>query len=477
MNVSQISMFALSAVGTVGPAYGATPASDHPNIVIIMTDQQQYDKIGWLGTPGLSTPAMDRIAENGITFTNAYCSFPLSIPSRFSMFTGFYPSEFNLRRNPKSPEQKSEIELDRVAEYSDRMMANLFNAAGYDTWYGGKAHLMSPDRNEDPEYYGFRTVYSTERRGRLGEEAAEFLKTKSPEGKPFLMVVSYINPHDICEYDDYVVYDKLDEKFKRKKAEGLARVRKYVEQAEEWPDSVFYSDICPGLPENHELMAGEPEGLPGRAADYTDEQWRMHRWVYNRLIEEADSDISPVISALEEGGFMDNTLIVFLSDHGDMDASHRREHKTVPFQEAQKVPFVISGPGILKGVIDSTTVINTGIDLIPTVCELAGIEYPENEYHGLSIVPVATGKSDGIERRYIFTESENWFQVIEDGRYKYTVLETQNTGEILVDLKNDPGEMRNLSGDHDYAGIQDRLRAVLEQELESRGIQLKLKTN
>ena len=132
MNVSQISMFALSAVGTVGPAYGATPASDHPNIVIIMTDQQQYDKIGWLGTPGLSTPAMDRIAENGITFTNAYCSFPLSIPSRFSMFTGFYPSEFNLRRNPKSPEQKSEIELDRVAEYSDRMMANLFNAAGYD---------------------------------------------------------------------------------------------------------------------------------------------------------------------------------------------------------------------------------------------------------------------------------------------------------------------------------------------------------
>ena len=224
-------------------------------------------------------------------------------------------------------------------------------------------------------------------------------------------------------------------------------------------------------------MAGEPEGLPGRAADYTDEQWRMHRWVYNRLIEEADSDISPVISALEDGGFMDNTLIVFLSDHGDMDASHRREHKTVPFQEAQKVPFVISGPGILKGVIDSTTVINTGIDLIPTVCELAGIEYPENEYHGLSIVPVATGKSDGIERRYIFTESENWFQVIEDGRYKYTVLETQNTGEILVDLKNDPGEMRNLSGDHDYAGIQDRLRAVLEQELESRGIQLKLNTN
>ena len=80
MNVSQISMFALSAAGTVGPAYCATPASDHPNIVIIMTDQQQYDKIGWLGTPGLSTPAMDRIAENGITFTNAYCSFPLSIP-------------------------------------------------------------------------------------------------------------------------------------------------------------------------------------------------------------------------------------------------------------------------------------------------------------------------------------------------------------------------------------------------------------
>ena len=477
MDISKISVIALSVAGTCGYVEGATRHSAHPNVVIIMTDQQQYNKMSWLGVEDLSTPTMDIIAENGITFTNAYCSFPLSIPSRFSMFTGFYPSEFNLRRNPKTPEQKSEIELSRVAEYSGLMMANLFNAAGYDTWYGGKAHLLSPDKNEDPSYYGFRIVYSTERRDRLGIEAAEFLNTRSSGGKPFLMVVSYINPHDICEYDDYVIYDQLDEKFRQKKAEGLSRVRKYVAQAEEYHDSEFYSDICPDLPENHGLMAGEPPGLPGKVADYTEEQWRMHRWVYNRLIEEVDNDIAPVITALKNGGFLDNTVIIFLSDHGDMDASHRREHKTVPFQEAQKVPFIISGPGILKGVIDTVTVINTGTDLIPTVCDLAGIAYPEDSYHGLSIAPAATGRSDRLGRRYIFTESENWFQVIEDGRYKYTVLETCDMGEILVDLENDPGEMRNLAFESDAAEIRKRLRTVLMHELESRGIQLKLKTN
>ena len=478
MKVQNLTLVAPGAVrtglaGLMAPeAAGQEPG--HPNIVILMTDQQQYDKMSWLGAENLSTPNMDRIAENGITFTNAYCSFPLSIPSRFAMFTGFYPSEFNLRRNPKSPEQKSEIELDKVADYSGSMMANIFHKAGYETWYGGKAHLMSPQENEDPEYYGFRTVYSTQRRRELGTEAAEFLKRQSPDGPPFLMVVSYINPHDICEYDDYVVYDKLDEKFRKKKAEGLSRIRKYTDDAAMYPEDEFYRNICPGLPANHAVMEGEPEGLPGKTAGYNERQWRMHRWIYNRLIEEVDGDIAPVIDALEDGGFMDNTIIIFLSDHGDMDASHMREHKSVPYQEAQKVPFIISGPGIRHGAVDRKTVVNTGVDLIPTVCGLAGIDMEDKDVHGLSIADIAKGDARKLDRRYIFTEGENWFQVIENGRYKYTVLEKSDAPCILVDLKKDPGETENLADCPKYGKICKRLHAVLVQELKSRRTTIEL---
>ncbi|MGM9787250.1 MAG: sulfatase [Candidatus Cryptobacteroides sp.] len=471
MDIPKTTMLALSALGAAGLGAISSRAQDRPNVLILITDQQQSGKLSYLGDTGLSTPAMDRIAEAGITFTNAYSCFPLSIPQRFSMFTGMYPSQCNLRFNPKNKEQKERIDVDGIGRFREGMMATLFNNAGYETYYGGKAHLISPLSNDDPSFYGFTHIYSTERRNALGPDAARCLESLAGSEKPFLMVASYINPHDICEYDDYVVYDSLDEKFRKKKAEGLARVSKYVAQAGQWPDEDFYGEICPRLPDNHERMEGEPDGLPGKVADYTEEQWRMHRWVYDRLIEEVDSDIAPVMEVLYRTGLSENTIVVFLSDHGDMDASHRREHKTVPFQEAQKVPFIISGPGIRKGVIDEKTVVNTGLDLIPTLCGLAGIDIPEGLLPGCSVAPVAKGEKTRLGRRYIFTESENWFQVIDGGRYKYTLLD--NGSEILTDVKKDPGETRNLVFSGRYRMQCRRLAKVLAAELNGRNMETK----
>lgn len=439
---------------------------EHPNIVVIITDQQQAGKISALGDTGLSTPAMDRIVESGISFTNAYCTFPLSIPSRFALFTGMYPSDFNLRFNPGKTD-RDRIDFDGIARHAPRMLANIFNEAGYDTYYGGKAHLVSPETNENAAYYGFDTLYSAERRGQLGKDAAEFISAKSPSDNPFLMVVSYINPHDICEYDDYIKYDELSPSVRKRKDDGISRVKKYSAVAEKYGETEFYSEICPQVPDNHAPMRGEPSGLPGKVVPYSEEQWQMHRWVYNRLIEEADSDIMPVLDALEDGGFMENTIIVFLSDHGEMDASHMREHKSVPYQEAQNVPFVISGPGIRAGKTDRKTVVNTGIDLLPTLCDLANIDIPDG-YPGVSVKDAATGRHR-LERRYIFMEGANWFQVLDSGRYKYTVIEKNGRNEILVDLRNDPGETVNLAENRKYRKILQNLRTVLADELVRRG--------
>jgi len=471
MDIKNATLLTLSLTGGIGIRESIAQNRQRPNIVVIITDQQQVGKMSYMGDRGLSTPTMDRIARNGYAFTNAYCTFPLSIPQRFSLFTGMYPSTFNLRFNPDK-KSRNEVDMAGIEALRPRMLASLFNEAGYDTFYGGKAHLVSREINEDPEFYGFQSIYSRERRGQLGPDAAAFLATKSLKDKPFLMIVSYINPHDICEYDDFIDYDRLTPSVRNRKAEGLKRVRKYVDQTSKYTDQTFYADICPPLPDNHARMKGEPVGLPGKIAPYTERQWRMHRWVYNRLVEEVDSDIAPVMDALDKGGFLENTILVFISDHGEMDASHLREHKSVPFQEAQNVPFIIAGPGIERGVIDRKTVINAGIDLMPTLCDLAHIPVPEN-IPGRSVKPVITGEKKGIDRRYIFCEGFNWFQVLEDNRYKYTVLETEGNPEILVDLKNDPGETTNLAGTPRYEKIRTRLARILIDDLRNRGIRLK----
>lgn len=443
-----------------------------PNIVLIITDQQYVNKMSYMGDPYLNTPTMDRIAKNGYVFTQSYCTFPLSIPQRFSMFTGSYPAEFNARFNPKK-DSKEKFNYEGIKAEKPRMLANVFKVGGYDVFYGGKAHLTSPEMNEHPEYYGFENIYSRERRGELGRDAAQFLSTKSPKDNSFLMVVSYINPHDICEYDDFVDLANLTPQVFKRKEEGIKRVKNYVEAAQKnYPTEKFYGDnICPPLPDNFPRMFNEPPSLPINSFNYTIEQWRMHRWVYNRLTEEVDSDIAPVIDALDKGGFLRNTIIIFTSDHGEMDGAHGAAHKTSPYKEAQNVPFVIWGPGILRGKIDSTNMVNTGIDLLPTLCDLAGIK-TDGKYPGISVKPLITGKNENLGRRYIFCEGPNWFQVVKDGRYKYTVVEHPGHPAMLVDLQVDPGEMMNQTVNPAYDKIREELSQVLAKELVKRGIKL-----
>lgn len=470
MKLRSNTMIALSVLGGGIGLKAEEQNTRQPNFVVFITDQQQNTKLSWYGEPGLDTPTMDRIAGSGYSFMNAYCAFPLSIPQRFSLFTGMYPSSVNLRFNPGKTDRNL-VAMDAIESMQPDMLANLFNNAGYDTFYGGKAHLVSREINEDPKFYGFRNIYSTDRRNLLGADAAALIDSKSPDDKPFLMVVSYINPHDICEFDDYVVLQEMEPKVRARKADGISRVSRYINDTYRWSEDVFYDSLCPPLPANHAVMKGEPAGMPGKTGDYTEREWRMHRWVYNRLIEEVDSDMAPVMRALERGGFMDNTYIIFMSDHGDMDASHCREHKSVPYEEAQKVPFIISGPGIGKGVKDTRTAINTGIDFLPTICDLAGIKIPD-KYPGISVKAAAMGKQTDTKRRDIFCEGKNWYQIIEDGRYKYTIMESKGNPVILVDLKTDPGESRNLTGDPDYHDIEKRLDRKLRNNLTGRNLKI-----
>ena len=309
----------------------------------------------------------------------------------------------------------------------------------------------------------------------ISETVSDFLKTKNKDSDPFMLVVSYLNPHDICDYVDYLNYDNLSESTKKSKADKLADVAQQVEYAKTlgYPSDEFFAKHAPPLPGNFGDTTPRPAGLKGRQKKFKEDEkiWRMHRWIYNRLIEQVDTGMGRVLAALKAQGLDANTIVVYLSDHGEMSAAHGMEQKSAPYGECQKVPFIFSGPGIKKGVADNDTLTMTGIDMLPTLCELAGVAIPET-LPGVSLKQTMT-EGKPVTRKYIYPSSANWFQVT-DGRYKYTLFETDAKGNrMLIDLKNDPSEMINLASDPSHSRIAADMRKNLLDNLRQRNVAIK----
>jgi arylsulfatase A-like enzyme len=174
----------------------ATPtivqAQARPNILLIITDQQSADAMSCrMGREHIHTPAMDSLAAGGMLFTNTYAPNPLCMPARNSLFTGRYPHETGVTRNSASTSRMNSKEF--------VCMGNLFRAAGYQTAYFGKWHLAYNAKNI--ESHGFETISISPKPGHdeiATKAATEFIARK--HDKPFLLVVNFMNPHNICEY-------------------------------------------------------------------------------------------------------------------------------------------------------------------------------------------------------------------------------------------------------------------------------------
>ncbi|MEG1587189.1 MAG: sulfatase-like hydrolase/transferase, partial [Bacteroidales bacterium] len=183
----------------------AQPVAKKPNIILIMTDQQSYNAISahadLYGGGYFSTPNIDRIAKAGVSFTRTYCTNPVSVPSRFSLFTGRYGGQYGIRNNQSAAAEESEV---RTA-LNEHGMGNVFTRGGYDTYYGGKVHLPFAAKEGGSKFaapiaYGFENYYTQDERDELGRKTAHIIdeKGKQKTEKPFLLVASFLNPHDIC---------------------------------------------------------------------------------------------------------------------------------------------------------------------------------------------------------------------------------------------------------------------------------------
>lgn len=451
----------LKTVGVAGAAValpgrlGAEQARRRPNVLVIITDQQSATMMSCAGNKHLKTPAMDSLAAAGVRFERAYPSNPVCLPARFSFFTGRMPSAVAIGLNADG---RKGVPKDMPPQ----AMGWLFRKAGYQTVYGGKVHLP---RGMGLEQIGFRRL-TGDTRGKLADQCAAFLK--QAHEKPFLLVASFMNPHDICymAINDHrrsggqAPLGNLDSRI----CEGLiAGPRKKLKE--------FAEKHCPPLPANHAVPGLEPEAITTSyvkrrmfrhyaRTKWPPEMWRLHRWAYCRLTEKADAHISKVLDAVRQANLQDSTLIVFTSDHGDHDSAHKLEHKSILYEGAARIPFLISYKGVIPaGRVDDEHLVSSGLDLLPTLCDYAGIEPPRGLL-GRSVRPLAEKKPPASWRDYLVVESHSG-RMLRTASFKYVVYSSGARREQLIDLKDDPGEMKNLAYDQKHKDVLAKHRELL----------------
>lgn len=428
--------------------------SDYPDIILFITDQQSADAVGCSNTGHfLATPTIDRLVREGSWYDRAYCSYPLCVPSRASMFTGCFPHQLGVMDNK-----------DRFRDISAfPSLGKTFADAGYATGYVGKWHLPYPFEAEEQHGFEFLAAQSDKDADKT-EAAITFLQQERQ--RPAFLVVSYNNPHNICEW-----------------ARG---------------DSLPDVDIgpppppedCPPLKSNHFPPEDEIEILARLrrlyhsstrtpVGNFGEKEWRQYLWAYYRMIESVDREMAKIMDELEKDGVRDDTAIVFLSDHGDAQGAHRWNQKTVFFDESSRVPLIIVPPASEKREQTVSYPVQTGTDLLPTLCGLAGIRPPS----GLNGVDVREG-TQLQARPYIAAETRFGMELNEKGkvtkdrrhvngrmirssRYKYCVYDTGDPNETLVDMDTDPGETVNLAADSDFRRVLHQHRQYLAEFMQN----------
>ncbi len=428
-------------VVTIVMCFNGVIAQKKPNIILIMTDQHQAEALSIAGNKDVKTPNLDKLARSGMRFEKTYVTFPLCTPSRSSIFTGKMPHNLGVNSNEEG---------DNIIKPSEKefMLAKALQLAGYDCAYGGKWHAHEASMVAGN---GFDMIAPMGDIG-LAEKSIDYLQSKKTSEKPFFLTVSFDNPHNICEWarNEPLPYGNI---------QGVPL------------------NETPQLPKNHLQEHSFPEVLKIEqdankkaypTANYTEDDWRQYRYTYYKLIEKVDVEIGKILDAIDDLNLRENTLILFTSDHGDGNASHRWNQKTALIEESVKVPFIASYKGKINNNQINNTLISNGLDLYPTICEYAGIEIP-NRLRGKSLKTVFEKPNSTINRDFIVVETKfegkNAFgssgRAVIGKRFKYVLYSWGKNREQLFDLEKDPLEMNNLIESKLYSKITDQYREYL----------------
>lgn len=445
-----------------------------PNVLFIMSDQHRFDYVGASdvgdAAPFVRTPNLDRLAARGTQFTQCTTNSPVCAPARIGLATGLHPARLGSLGNDSYLPR-------RVTTYYQRL-----RDVGYRVGCVGKLDLAKPDPyngryGDRPCVYAWGFTHPEECEGKM--HAGKFPTPMGPYG-------FYLQSQGL--------YQAFHEDYQARSAEGWVRDAHrdsvlpteafedaYIgRRAAEWLDSVptdfpwhyFVSFVGPHNPFDppteyaehfrdapmpdpiFDTLEGKPDWVKAKDQGLTPEEITVTQRQYCAAIELIDDQIGRMMDVLESRGMLDNTIIVYTSDHGEMLGDHGLYTKSVPYEASVRVPLLLAGPGIESKTSHALVEL---IDLNPTVCELAGLPRQE-DIDARSLVPVLTGEHN--EHRPETVSAIRNFRCLRTRAFKY--VEHLNDRDELYDLQEDPSELINV------ADAQPKRCHELSQRLKAR---------
>ncbi len=443
-----------------------------PNILFIFSDDQCWDALGSIGGE-VKTPALDRLVDRGTFFENAYnmgaWQGAVCIASRTMLMTG------------KDLWKAGAYDSSTERSVSD-FWSHQFKEAGYRTYFAGKWHVSKIEpadiydvtgtvRPGMPDYHdpalGGRYPWNVRGAGYLrpegpgednwdpsdpvfggfweggkhwsevlGDEGVHFIEDASKSDQPFFMQLAFNAPHDPRQSPkEYIDMYPLD---------TINVPENFV------PENAYAEAMEAGRGLRDEDLAPFPR---------TEHAIKKHRQEYFAIITHMDDQIARIISALEETGQRENTIIVFTSDHGLGVGQHGLVGKQNMFEHSVKPPLIFCGKGIPKGKIVSTSVYMQ--DLMPTTFELAGLEIPDH-VDFKSLLPVLDGSVSTQYSAIYGAYKDKQRMLLKDG--KKLIWYPDVDAFLLFDINKDPKELEDLSSNPEYAGVLRTLKFELKKQ-------------
>ena len=420
--------------------------NQRPNILLIMSDEHAPMYSGAYGHALVKTPNMDRLAEEGATFDSAYCNSPLCCPGRMSFMTGHYVHHIGTWDNA------SPLASDAIT------WAHLLRVAGYDVVLDGKQHFCGPD-----QLHGFRTQLARDLHAELWTKdgvphgAADWARGTPPAARPW-GALGKAGPGTTLEIE---VDDRVQ-------AKALAYLRDPIQKEHPWALNVSFiaphfplivperfwklyplADIdMPEIPAGH-LESQHPVHQRMRqmfgCVDFPEEFVRRGRAGYYGLITYLDEKIGQLLDVLEETGQRENTIVIYTSDHGEMNGEHGMWRKSSFYEASVRVPLQISWPGHIPTGGRISEVVSL-VDLVATLVEIADIPQ-QVPLDGESLLCLMQGKHadwrDEAFSEYLAHGVSRPTAMLRKGRYKlhYSLGDPPQ----LYDILNDPNEFHDLS--------------------------------
>lgn len=424
------------------------------NFLIIQVDQLTDRALKAYGGK-MPHENIDRMFSNGIKFDDCTCQFPLCQPSRASLWSGLYPHETKVLSNGKN------FPVDDIKD-DVPTLGSLFKDAGYKCVHFGKKHDAGALRGFECEEFAQLNVENispyiynqdTFHDAYTSEKANEFISSYDWK-QPLLMVVDFVNPHNICAY----VGDNKDKHF-----EGDVSKLPELPENFEFDDILNRSVAIQYICCSHNRQAQASKWLPN---DY-----RAYLAAYHHYLDIVDKQIGTLLDTLKNSAGYEDTLIMFFSDHGDGMAARGSVTKQVAmYHETVNVPLFIGGKPFenMKGMTIEGLAEN--LDVVPTLLDFAGIAKPKT-MGGISLKSAI--ESAKIDREYAVSEwHTEWGFTISPGRmirtkdFRYTHF-IEDGKEELYDLKKDPFEKKNVADNPEYEYALKYHRDLLKKHLEN----------